>query len=78
MYLKELDVERVTALDLFSRARKMLFSGMLRDQIPHGIEQALLFAASHSRGTKPCYYPSLMPTLTLTSHLEQNVGFGEG
>ena len=56
----------------------MLFSGMLRDQIPHGIEQALLFAASHSRGTKPCYYPSLMPTLTLTSHLEQNVGFGEG
>ena len=79
VFKKKLDVEIVTALDLFSFACKMLFSRMLRDQIHRGIEQPLLFAASHSRGTRPqCYYPSLKPTLTLNSPLGQNVVLGEG
>ena len=33
---------------------------------------------SGNDGSLPPTYPSPEPTLTLTSHLEQNVGLGEG
>ena len=41
-------------------------------------ERETFFVITRFNSGKLPTYPSLKPTLTLTSHLGQNVGFGEG
>ena len=41
-------------------------------------ERGTFFVITRFNSGKLPTYPSLKPTLTLTSHLGQNVGFGEG